>query len=307
MANHQTNPIAPNGSQVARGDRRGSVVDRLVESLRQDLVDGLIRVGERLPPSRVLAEERGCSRWAVVRAYEFLAAQGLVEARVGSGTEVVRVPLPDARPAPQAPRNRAEVAIDLYPGLPDLRSFPLSGWRRAVLESTGRLTTAQLGHGDWRGLLALRQALGSYVRRARGAVTDERVELLVTCGVRDGFARVLGAFREAGHTSIAVENPGWLRLHDVAVRAGMRLVPIPVDEQGAQIDALNAHPETRLVLVTPAHHFPDGVALSESRRRQLLHWTHAYDGYVIEDDYDSEFRFGRRPTPCLQRLSPERW
>lgn len=306
---HQTNWTRPTGDHMASRPRGVPRVEQLLTALRRDLADGRYRVGDMLPPSRAAAAELGCSRWTVVRAYELLAAEGLVEAHVGRGTRVVRSPSLSAGPGPTvAPATPAHVdrVVDLYPGLPDLRAFPLASWRSAVLESSAALRTADLGHADWRGLPGLRSALGDHARRVRGAVVDERTEVLVTAGVRDGFARILGALHEAGHRWVAAEDPGWLRLHDVATRAGMRLVPLPVDEEGARTDLLDAHPETRLVLVTPAHQFPEGVALSDARRRQLVRWARARDGYVIEDDYDSEFRFGRRPTPCLQRLAPER-
>ena len=163
---------------------------------------------------------------------------------------------------------------------------------------------AAFAGADAAGLRELRLRLSAHLARARLTRADAR-DLVVTHGATDGLTRLARALRAAGHTTLAVEDPGWPRLGAAAARAGLTVVGVPVDDDGLVVDAL-ARTGARAVLTTPAHQFPTGVALSPDRRERLVAWARAVDGLVIEDDYDAEFRYDRRAVAALQGLAPDR-
>jgi GntR family transcriptional regulator/MocR family aminotransferase len=288
------------------GDRRqGPLHARLSSALRQAIRDGRLPPGSALPPSRALAEDLGCSRWVVTEAYAQLAAEGYLEGRVGAGTRVrplgrsgVGRRAPEARPA-WVPR------IDLAPGLPDLRAFPLARWVAAFRSVAGTLPYPELGYPDPAGHPRLRRVLAGYLARVRGAQAAP-AEVTVCRGVADGTGRLCRALRAAGVGAVAVEDPGWHRLREAAAAAGLRLVPIPVDDQGLRVGDLDRDPGVRAVVVGPTHQFPTGVVLAPERRRALLEWARRVDGLILEDDYDAEFRYDRRPVGTIQGTDPSR-
>src|SRR5215216_7405188 len=285
--------------------RPGPLHARLSGALREAIRDRRLPAGSALPPSRVLAEDLGCSRWVVTEAYAQLAAEGYLEARVGSGTRVRSLGQDEAgRPHPEAAPARAP-RIDLAPGLPDLRAFPLARWVAALRSVAGTLPYAELGYPDPAGHPRLRHLLAEYLARVRGAHPDP-AQVTICRGVADGVGRLGRALRAAGVTALAVEDPGWHRLRQAAAAAGLRVVPIPVDGQGLRVGDLEHHPDVRAVIVGPTHQFPTGVVLSAARRAALLAWARRVDGLVLEDDYDAEFRYDRRPVGTMQGTDPSR-
>jgi GntR family transcriptional regulator/MocR family aminotransferase len=283
----------------------GAKHDRLTRALRAAIRAGRVSDGSALPPSRALAADLGLSRWVVTQAYAQLVAEGYLHARVGSATRVRWTPDPrtgasdTSRPAPVATR------FDVTPGLPDLRAFPRTRWGDALREQARRIPFPELGFPAPGGHSELRGVLAEYLHRCRG-VAAEADEVVITTGVTDGAARLFRALRAEGITRIAVEDPGWTRLHNVAREAGLAVVPIPVDEHGLRVADLDHDPATRAVLLTPTHQFPTGVILTPHRRAALVDWARRVDGLVIEDDYDSEFRYDHRPLGAIQGLCPPR-
>jgi GntR family transcriptional regulator / MocR family aminotransferase len=274
----------------------------LEQALREAIRDGRIAVGERLPATRVLARDLGLSRGTVVEVYEQLIAEGYLTARQGSGTEVARTA---AAPAPlREPEQPAAPRYDFHPGVPDVTSFPVDQWVRALRRALRGVRPERLGYEDARGTPELRYVLASYLARARGVVSSP--ELMVTCG---GFLRGLDllcrALHGLGAKRLAMENPCILMHRRVAAAAGLEVVPLEVDEYGVRVDQLEAS-RADAVLVTPAHQFPLGSTLSPERRAALVEWARRTDGFVIEDDYDGEFRYDRQPVGALQALDPER-
>ncbi|GLY35274.1 GntR family transcriptional regulator [Amycolatopsis sp. NBRC 101858] len=271
--------------------------DQLARALRR-AIRGL-EDGVAVPPSRQLAADLGCSRWVVTQAYAQLVAEGYLAGRTGSATRVRRVA---REPQPKAPaRPEAPPRYDLAPGLPDLRHFPRQRWADAV---RGVLTTAShadFGLPDRAGHPRLRGTLAGYLRRVRGAETDD---VVVCDSVTDGVTRLCRVLLERGVTRLAVEDPGWTRLRRAAAATGMAIDPVPVDGEG--IDVSRIPRGTRAVLVTPAHQFPTGVVLSPRRRTELLAWARDVDGLILEDDYDAEFRYDRRPVGTVQGTDPGR-
>jgi GntR family transcriptional regulator/MocR family aminotransferase len=303
MAGFQTNLAWD--TLLELGAREGPLHARLSGALREAIRDRRLPAGSALPPSRALAEDLGCSRWVVTEAYAQLAAEGYLEARVGSGTRVRSLGRGEAgRPPPEVAPARAP-RIDLAPGLPDLRSFPLARWVAALRSVAGTLAYAELGYPDPAGHPRLRHLLAQYLARVRGAHPDP-ARVTVCRGVADGTGRLCRALHAAGVTAVAVEDPGWHRLREAAAATGLRLVPIGVDGQGLRVGDLQDHRDVRAVIVSPTHQFPTGVVLSAARRAALLAWARRVDGLVLEDDYDAEFRYDRRPVGTMQGTDPSR-
>jgi GntR family transcriptional regulator / MocR family aminotransferase len=287
---------------------------QLEGSLREAIRDGRLRGGERLPSSRELARELGVSRGMVQECYGQLLAEGYLTSRTGSATRVADIqerPAAAAPPAPAAGRAAPDRALiaDFQTGVPDLASFPRNDWAWAVRQACGEVASADLGYGDPRGSAVLREVLAGYLRRVRAADADPR-QMIISTGFAQGLNLVLRALsRDGGVTSVAFEDPGYgSPLSDETVRAtigmGLRAEFVPVDEEGLVVSALTAS-GAQAVVVTPAHQSPTGVVLSAARRHALLAWAQRTGGYVIEDDYDSEFRYDKEPVGALQGLAPD--
>lgn len=274
--------------------------ERLTRALRTVIRDGTLATGSALPPSRKLAGDLGFSRWVVTQAYEQLVAEGYLAARTGSAT-VVRWSTSSGEPAKAAVPRSAPLSLDLAPGLPDLRHFPRQRWAEAVRGVLANAPHDEFGYPTPGGHPRLRAVLAEYLRRCRGTVTED---VRISSGVTDGFSRVCRAFVAAGITRIAAEEPGWLTLRRAATNAGLDVVPVRVDEEGLRVDEIPSG--VRVVLVTPAHQFPTGTVLSPARRAGLLDWAHDVDGLIMEDDYDAEFRYDRRPMGTVQGMDPGR-
>jgi GntR family transcriptional regulator / MocR family aminotransferase len=282
---------------------------QLEAGLRDAIRDGRLGGGERLPSSRELASELGVSRGLVQECYNQLLAEGYLISRVGSATRVA----PGARPAPVSPAPPQgpppRLIADFRSGVPDLASFPRGDWVWATREVCRSVATPDLDYGDPRGSAVLRQVVAAYLRRVRAAAADP--ERIVVCtGYAQGVNLALRVLAERGVRCAALEDPGHGDLADndtarAARAAGLDVVPVPVDELGVDVAALGAS-GAQVVVVTPAHQSPTGVVLAATRRHALVEWAARADGFVVEDDYDSEFRYDREPVGVLQGLAPDR-
>ncbi len=280
-------------------DARGTLGAQLQAALRAAIRSGRLRSGERMPSSRKLAADLGLSRGLVQGTYEQLTAEGYLTATPGGTTRVasgVREPAPSPGTHGTSPGG----GIDFSPGLPDLSSFPMRDWLWACGEAARIASHGDLAYGDGFGLLRLRDVLSSYAKRVRAASTASR-DVVVCSGFTQGVAITLRALAERGTTTVAVENPGHREMSMHVRRAGLTPVPVTVDAHGIRVDELRRTAATAVIL-TPAHQTPTGVVLAPDRRQELLRW----DGLMIEDDYDSEFRYDRRPVGALQGLAPDR-
>jgi GntR family transcriptional regulator/MocR family aminotransferase len=296
---------------------------QLEETLRETIRGGRLRAGERLPSSRELARELGISRGLVQECYGQLLAEGYLTSRTGSATRVADISgqqagdrlaaSPAATPASAAPRPRVSLEppliADFQHGVPDLSSFPRTDWAWAVKQACTQAAAAELGYGDPRGSVVLREVLAGYLRRVRAAAASP-AQMIISTGFAQGINLVLHALaRMGGVTCVAFEDPGYGSAKaDETVRAalamGLRVAYVPVDEEGLVVSALTAS-GAHAVVVTPAHQSPTGVVLSPARRQALTDWARRGGGYVIEDDYDSEFRYDKEPVGALQGLAPE--
>jgi len=282
---------------------------QLETGLRDAIRTGRLAGGERLPSSRELSRELGVSRGLVQECYNQLLSEGYLTSHAGSATRVAV----GAQPAAQQPAQTAEPAprliADFRSGVPDLASFPRADWAWASREATTSVPTADLDYGDPRGSAVLREVLAAYLRRVRAADADGS-RVIVCTGFAQGVILVLRALTSVGVQTVAFEDPGYgsTDTSEVLRAAGarsLRLAHVPVDDAGIDVQALAAT-GARAVVVTPAHQSPTGVVLTAERRHALVGWARRNDAFIIEDDYDSEFRYDREPIGVLQGLAPDR-
>jgi GntR family transcriptional regulator/MocR family aminotransferase len=285
--------LAPDGGRQAAVE----------QALRGAIVDGRLAPGAVLPSTRALAGDLGLARGTVVAAVEQLAVEGLVETRQGAPTRVAHVPTALQRaPAPRIRRRHG--LADFSGGEPDLTLFPRAWWVAAVRRALADAGADALGYGDPQGSPVLRTALVEYLGRTRGVVADPG-QVVITAGFTHALVVLGRAFGATGARRIAVEDPSLARHRELLAGTGLSVVPIGVDAEGARVDELPTAPGT-VALVTPAHHTPLGMTLSPSRRSELAGWAARVGGVVVEDDYDGELRYDRRPVPALQALDPTR-
>jgi len=286
----------------------------IYRQIRAAILDGRIRAGDALPPTRELAQRLSVSRTTVSAAYDRLTAEGFLAGRIGAGTFVTarpgaRAPEPaaaegvrplpewDAVPAPPGPFAPSP-EFDFRPGVPDLTRFPFEAWRRLV---TQRLRAGQadlLTYGDPRGLPALRAELVRHLGVSRD-VRAAPEQVVVTAGAQQTTDLIARVLLRPGDLA-AVEDPGYPPPRLVLGTLGVRVAPVPVDDEGIVVSAIP--PGTRLVYVTPSHQYPLGLAMSLERRLELLAWAERAGAVLVEDDYDSEFRYTGRPLEPLHSL-----
>ncbi|MEN0128484.1 MAG: PLP-dependent aminotransferase family protein [Brevundimonas sp.] len=278
--------------------------DQLEGALRAGIREGRLRPGERLPSSRALAAQLGVARGVVTECFAQLQAEGYLRSRHGSATWVAEGQVPDDA-ARRAHRPALPVVwpVDLRPGVPDLDSFPREQWGRSSRAALRDAPNALLGYTDGAGVVELRDVLASYLSRVRNA-RARADDVVVTAGFAQGLQLVLAALVDRGLTTLAVEDPGDRDSHALAASLGLEVVPVRVDDEGIDVDALAAT-GAGAVLVTPAHQSPTGVLLGAARRRQLVRWARERGATILEDDYDAEFRYDDEPVGALQGLAPD--
>jgi len=300
-------------SLVGRRDLAGEIY----RQLRAAIMDGRIREGDALPATRELAARLSVSRTTTTVAYDRLVGEGFASARVGSGTYVSHnlrpIPVPQ-RPPGAALRARriwenvpeptgmwAPVEFDFRPGIPDARLFPYEAWRRLMSRQFRPPAVGRGAYGDPAGDPGLREAIVQNIGVSRGVRADPG-DVVVTNGTQqavDLIARVLTAPGDR----VAVEDPGYGPPRRLLASLGLAVTGVPVDDEGLVVDAIPS--QTTLVYVSPSHQFPLGMSMSLRRRMALLAWANRTGGAIIEDDYDSEFRFGGRPLEPLHKLDAD--
>jgi GntR family transcriptional regulator/MocR family aminotransferase len=281
---------------LGRSGRR-EVVER---ALREAVQSGRLPPGTLLPPSRALAGDLGIARNTVAEAYTQLVAEGWLTARQGSGTRVAEHPRPPEPAPPHPVGHPAALPYDLRAGFPDVAAFPHTEWLAAARTALAAAPTSAFGYGHPQGTPELRAALAGYLARTRGVrVTPDRV--VVCAGFGQGLWALAAALRRRGARRVGVEAYG-LDLHrTILADAGLTPVGLPVGASGAEPTGLD---DLDAVLLTPAHQFPLGSALDARRRAAFVRWARS-GGVVVEDDYDGEFRYDRRPLGAMQALAPD--
>jgi GntR family transcriptional regulator/MocR family aminotransferase len=300
----------------------------IVSQLRSAILYGHLKPGVPLPSTRTLAHDLGIARQTVVAAYERLADEGYVEAAHGSVTRVSRV-LPEAllhvahhpkkadspkRPTKTRLSSRgaaiAQLALTparagaslLAPGVPALDEFPWRTWEKLYVELWRSRPTGLLGYGDPRGHLPLREAIAVNLGSVRGLACDAE-QVFITAGSQQAIDLAARLLADVGDEAW-VEEPAYVAGRNALVAAGLKAVPISVDDEGLNCALGEAvAPNARLALVTPSHQYPLGAVMSLRRRLGLLDWAERHDAWIVEDDYDSEFRYAGRPLQPLAALA----
>ncbi|OBI88850.1 PLP-dependent aminotransferase family protein [Mycobacterium asiaticum] len=272
----------------------------LETALRQAIREGRLAAGESLPSSRSLAAEFGLARGTVVEVYAQLAAEGYLRARPGAATTVAQGP---HLPAPVSPERRpSRIIADFRLGRPDLSMFPRAEWLRALRRALHVTPHAELGPGDPRGSLRLRTVLANYLGRVRGVLTTPE-QLVICAGFTQGLRLTCDALAAHGALAVALEDPCLPDHRAVTVASGLDIVPLRVDDGGARPEGLTG--AVAGAVLTPAHQAPLGATLEAQRRTEFTRIAAASGGYLVEDDYDGEFRYDRHPVGALQGLAPE--
>ncbi len=285
-------------------DVKTGLTNQIYEQVRSGIVEGRLVAGDRLPPTRELAASLGVSRHTVTTAYGRLVAEGYLDGNKGGGTFVSTVFTDEARPRqastdeePVRTADEGQLNYDLRVGMPDPQLFPLAEWKRSARwafdESPG-------SYGDPAGMPELRRVLARWIARSRGVSASYR-QLVVTSGAQQALYLVARVCANPGDV-VAVEDPGYRPFVRVLESIGARPAPVAVDDEGIVVDAIPR--QARLVYVTPSHQFPTGVTMSMERRMALLELARRRQMVVIEDDYDSEYRYVDRPLEPLFRLDP---
>lgn len=286
-------------------DRNGpeSLQAQMERQLREAVRSGVLRPGSEIPSSRDLARDLGVSRPLVMEAYAQLAAEGYLALRQGATPRVAAFEQRQrTRRLPPEHVEREAFRYDFRLGNPDLSTFPSARWLKAVEAGLKAMVSSDFGYGQRFGVAPLRQALADYLGRVRGVSAEPR-QLLITGGFEQARTLLARALVRRGVTALAVEEPGYTD-RDVWLAAGLKLVPITVDEDGVDVAALAAS-RAQAIVLTPAHQYPTGVVLSGARRLAIAAWLRERNAVAIEDDYDAEFRYDRAPVGALQGLAPD--
>jgi GntR family transcriptional regulator / MocR family aminotransferase len=292
---------------------------QLAGHLRDAILSGELTGGTRLHASRAMAQQLGVSRNTVTQAIDQLVAEGYLETRLGAGTyvtgglaatdrgtrrvDVTPLHISDrARRFPLRSEISDEVAVPklFQPGVPDLALFPDAAWRRVTNRWLEEPATR--GYGDAAGFRPLREAIAAHLRQTRG-VSLGADNLIIVEGTRAGLAMIADVLVDPGD-AVAVEDPGYEAVRDTVLAAGGTPVPVPIDADG--FDVAQAPRSARFAYVTPSHQYPLGVVMGLRRRLELLAWARDAGAYVVEDDYDAEFRYDGAPLPALQGLDESR-
>jgi len=305
--------------------------DQLSEWFRRAIMDGRLRPGQRVPSTRNLAKELNISRIPVLSAYEQLYAEGYLETFVGAGTCVAHAipgemlkPVKDTQRTSQpktvqnAPRriSRRVATLRTAPqtwadnqgafriGLPALDHFPVMAWSKLINRHARKPPIDHMVYGNPMGHLPLREAVAEYLSTVR-AVRCDASQILITTGSQQGLQICAHALLEA-KDRVWMEDPGYPGARQALRTVGADIVPVPVDDEGVNVDAgIRLGKNARAAYISPSHQFPLGVTMSAARRMQLLSWAARTGAWIIEDDYDSEYRFGGRPLASLQGMDAE--
>ncbi len=296
----------------------------LRNALRAEILNGRLAPGSRLPASRDLARQYRLSRGTILTAIDELRAEGYLDGRRGSGTYISRIlpehllqsqqaPERDFKPGTQYPQHLSAFAARVRPfshhtcsdsiafrtGLPALDLFPTTLWAQVTARRLRAASTRLLLGCGARGFPPLRAAVAEYVRSSRGVVCSAD-QVLIVSGIQEGLDLAARLLLDPGD-KVLVEDPGYQGAYAAFRSAGARIVPVPLDREGAApkpSDLLHC----RLLYLTPGHQYPTGTTMSLPRRLQLLAWAQKHETTIFEDDYDSEFRFSGRPVPAMQGL-----
>ena len=290
-------------------DGSSALFQQIYDELRLRIVTKQLVPGERLPPTRKLADELAISRTTIVTAYDQLIAEGFVESRAGSGVYVSDIGEVELLPA-NPPLANVELspiplqtgAAPFSPGQPDMRLFPYQQWASCVARVARKDAKALVMNSDPFGNVDLRIEICRYLSEWRGIKATPQ-QILITAGSGEALELCIRTLTNSSDT-IALENPGYPPLYAFAKSLGLNIFTMEVDEQGATLPAPDhCNQAPKLAILTPSSQYPLGGSMPQSRRNEFLAWAEASNSWIIEDDYDSEFRYAGRPYPALASLN----
>jgi GntR family transcriptional regulator / MocR family aminotransferase len=281
--------------------------------LKEKILKGMIVGGQRLPSTRLIAEQLGISRNTVVEVYEQMTAEGYLQTKVGAGTFVTEgIPLDNFRKeiplrplmTLNHPEENENVYIDFRSGFPALASFPRMVWAKEAKDVYESSADYLFGYQEPQGSEELRQVVATYLYRTRGIECDP-ANIIITSGATQAFQLIAKAIIEPGKM-VYVEDPITKEIPDILSSTGGIIYPITVDKNGLTTSSLPKNKQQAIVSVTPSHHFPLGAILPAQRRIELIRFAEETDSMILEDDYDSEFRYNGMPVSALYSLAPRR-
>ena len=283
---------------------------QIYDRFRGAISSGLLKPGDRIPSARALTQELGLARGTIEAAYSLLAAEGYIQARGQAGTIVTpglkpRAPvaseLPPASSGLAATSFRPDSILPFQMGLPALDVFPRKIWARLGARCVRAMQPSDMVHPSVYGLQALRTEIAAYLHVSRG-INCSPSQVFVTSGYRQTIGLICHALLNAGD-KIWLEDPGYPPTREILGHMQIKTVSVPVDREGMVVsNAIEMAPRARAAVVTPAHQSPLCVSLSLPRRLELLDWAAQNDAWVIEDDYDGEYRYVSHPLPALKSL-----
>ncbi|WP_256759394.1 PLP-dependent aminotransferase family protein [Cohnella sp. WQ 127256] len=287
---------------------------QIYTGFRTKILQGEMRGGEPLPSTRELASNLQVSRNVVVEAYEQLLAEGYIEGRHGSGTYVAEgtyldshdyMPLPSLDLSQQSAINEIEDLINFRHGIPALDFFPRQLWGRLAKNLCIDAPNEAFGYGKPEGSFELRRVLARYLHRTRGVICEPD-QLIITTGATQAFSLISKLLlSDEDGSKVIIEDPITHELHQIFSQPGSTLHPVPVDWNGMMTHLLPTDIKPNFIYVTPSHQFPLGGVLPIQRRVQLIQYAATTGSYIVEDDYDSEFRYESAPISSLQGLDPD--
>lgn len=283
---------------------------QIYDRFRSAIDGGLLKPGDRIPSARALTKELGLARGTIEAAYSLLAAEGYIQARGQAGTIVtpgLKPPTPVASTMAQSNRGipaasfRPDSILPFQMGLPALDMFPRKIWARLGARCVRAMQPSDMVHPSVYGLQALRAEIAAYLHVSRG-INCSPSQIFVTSGYRHTVELICHALLKAGDR-VWLEDPGYPPTRELLRHMQIAAVPVPVDREGMVIsDGIKLAPRARAAVVTPAHQSPLCVSLSLPRRLALLDWAARNNAWIIEDDYDGEYRYVSRPLPALKSL-----
>lgn len=284
---------------------------QIYNGIRKLLADGILLSGDKLPSTRTLSKELGVSRNIVLDVYSQMIAEGYLASRHGSGTKVAPG-LKEFKIAPDKTGERQEIpvqkssydGIDFCSGIPALHLFPRKKWARVYQRTCGKLTNAAFSYCNPSGIGELREAIAQYLFRSRGLLCDPG-QIMVTSGATQGLYLIARLLQE-NNKKVIVENPTHPGLRKVMTREGCSIMGLPADARGLDTELLDGIDNVSFIYTTPSHQYPLGGILPIQRRLALIRYAEKNNCYIIEDDYDSEFRYEGPPVSALYEMNPER-
>ncbi|MBP2631013.1 MAG: GntR family transcriptional regulator [Firmicutes bacterium] len=285
------------------------IYEQIYIFLRQKVLSGSLKFGDKLPATRKLADELSIGRNTVDRAYQQLAAEGYVTSRVGSGFAVNKIPIEfsvsnqgtsSIQTLEKAKAQPVSLRYDFSHGAIDNSIFPYKQWRKSINYALTLMESYSSIHYPCRqGEDSLRQSISLYLQRSRG-VSCNASQIIITSG-QQYSVEIIASLFESSSKRFAMEDPGYDGVRVVFQNHNYQVMPIPVEKDGVCLEAIQ-NLNTDLLYLTPSHQFPTGAVLSIAKRHKLLQWAVDTNSYLIEDDYDSELRYDINPIPSLQSL-----